>query len=266
MYFILKKLVDYYFKDDYARYSTYKNMHYKFFELYKALIFHDLKYISQDNMRYIEENYPDYCFVMFDIYNKFLKIIERINNEVNSQNTCKVKCTIPNLEISLHITKSNDKFGTFIEFQKREIKSIISSVEKIYLDGFISFNDIDKYIISQAEELGKEVIFITRDIHSDFNKDFLKQTVYECDNGTEFIMLNKNTLSVSPDIRYIRSNFYEPQKDDLALPLMNKHKNIKFITPFMNRYDEIKYITSQIGNLVKDKCINLDLKSVKDFI
>ena len=265
MYFILKKVIDYYFKDDFKNQKIYKNIYYKLFELYKTLSFYNLKHISSDKLNHIKKSYPEYCVHIFSIYNEFIDIIEKINKDVNLQNSNKINYSIPKLQILLSINKSENMFDTFIGVQKREIEKIISSVDQIYLDGFISFNDMDKYIISVAEKLGKEIIFVTKNIKEDFNQEFLKNVVYNCNNA-EFINLNESDSHIPDDIKYLRYNFYEPKKFDPNLPETDRCNNINFVSPFLNKNDEIQYITEKIGEIIKENCINEDSKGIREFV
>ena len=75
MYYILKKVIDDYFKFDDIQKVSFQNIHYKLFELYKLLMFHDIDIISEGFLKRVDEHYSKDYFYVFDIYNRYKRII-----------------------------------------------------------------------------------------------------------------------------------------------------------------------------------------------
>lgn len=270
MYFILKRLIDSYFYDNEPKHTLYKTLYYKLFELYKFLIFHDINKIDNETLQYIKKKYSDSYFTIFDIYNKYVDIINQIIKYVNSCEQNQIHYKIQELDVNLFITKSGAApFNTFISRQKEEINNIFKNIDTLYLDGFIAFNDFDKYIISTAQKLNKEIVFITKNLHDDINYEFLLNNVYGygITQNIESIILSEKENDTTKSIDYIRNNIYKHStnisKDESDLI---DDGGINFISPFLGRNEEIKFIVNSISEIIQKEIKNGNIENITDLI
>ncbi len=270
MYFILKRLIDSYFNENESKHTLFKTLYYKLFELYKFLIFHDIEKIDNETLQYIKKKYSDSYFTIFDIYNKYIDIVNQIINYVNSCEQNQIHYKIQKLNVSLFIKKSEAiPFNTFISRQKEEINNILKNIDTLYLDGFIAFNDFDKYIISTAQKLNKEIVFITKNLHDDINYEFLLNNVYGygINQNIENIILSENENGTTNSIDYVRNNIYthniniSRDKSDLI-----DDGGINFIYPFLNRNEEIKYIVNSISEIIQKEIKSGNVEHITDLI
>lgn len=268
MYFILKRLIESYFGLDPKLLNAYKTICYELFDLYKLLIFHNINYIDKSNLKYIKDNYPVYCFYIFDLYNCFQNILNDIKSCANSSHggTVIYKMEAPEITLSINLN-SDHNFENFINKEKQEIKDVISSIDTIFFDGFIAFSDVDKYIIEQANKLKKEVIFITKDIQNHPNKEFLINKVYSCECNPNYSLINLDEKQYNPSkgIKLVQENFYNGTvlQNDVSM----NNGEINFVEPFFNKYEEVKYITKKVSNIIKENTEhNCDFEDIKEFI
>lgn len=255
MYYILKKLIEYYFRKSDIQRSVYQKTSYHLFELYKLLIFNNVDYVSDQEMNYIKSNYPDYCVFLFDIYNEFRDIINKLINDVNGEYKNHIDYNIYKLNINLSIQRSDKvEFKHFIDRKKMQLQDVLNGVDTLYLDGFVAFDDWDKYIISVARSLCKRVVFISKDIQGEYKGEFLFDNVYEIGSTLDknkILIESYNEDECTPSIKYIRNNLYR-----LGIPDKKESMSdggINFIEPFLNRGDEILYIAQTISELIRNK-------------
>ena len=78
---------------------------------------------------------------------------------------------ISNLELSGGITTIQDRL-------KKEIDNRVSEIDKLFLDGFLFFDDMQKYLLKSAVEQGKEVFIVAKYSISDRTNSFLLEDNY----------------------------------------------------------------------------------------
>lgn len=263
MLYILKKLLDDYFVNDNKSKTCYKNVCYDIFKLYKFLIFHNIKNINEEIFDYLKEQGMDSSYYVFDIYNKFVTIINDII--INTRNGLK-RYSLNGIKLNIDATVK-ETYNTFIAKQKEKIKAEIEKIDVLYLDGFFSFDDISYYAISCAKELKKEVIFITKDITKEPSYKMIIEEVYNFNgNHSEHIDIvcldDKKPTQKSQSIKYLGDNFNNsyPESSNLV-----NDNSIEIINPFLIREDELKFVAKKISKIIEEGNYQ-DEKAIRNII
>lgn len=174
--YILEKIIDNYFTDEKSK-KQFQNLRYNLYDLYKLMIFNNVKFISKSKIELIQRENSLYEFYIFDIYNKLFYIVTDI---VSSFANGKRVYSNESLDIEILAPDSvNENFDIFINAYKKQIYKIISSIDILILDGFFILNEQLYFIVKTAVELNKEVIIITKDLQTDKNAEFLVDEIKE---------------------------------------------------------------------------------------
>ena len=130
-------------------------MKHELFELFNFLLFYNVKEISKDKLDLIERDYSYIQKIIFDLFNDFRHMVRDIipnNQHELSKDEELVKLAeeiISNLELSGGITTIQDRL-------KKEIDNRVSEIDKLFLDGFLFFDDMQKYLLKSAVEQEKK--------------------------------------------------------------------------------------------------------------
>lgn len=158
---------------------------------------------------------------------------------------------ISNLELSGGITTIQDRL-------KKEIDNRVSEIDKLFLDGFLFFDDMQKYLLKSAVEQGKEVFIVAKYSISDRTNSFLLEDNYlrlgqELGQEIEIPYYEEDfDFNTERAIDYLQVKYPEIEMR-ISSDIKNKilDGTIKILRPFSSRDEELYNVAHQIGEGIR---------------
>ena len=253
--YILLKTIQFIFKDDEKQLSLFTELRFQLYELYAFLLFHDAQ-ISDETIDEIGAAYSCFEKDIFTIYQTFSGLLYAIRTNSVDSDAAAI--------LGNGITFGISGLDTINNRIKTAVRKCIAEVDVLILDGFLFFDDMQRYMIEQAVKLKKDVYLTAK--NSDIG-GYMFNYVYPslfADLKQEYIPPSYIPYPSSGEtaLHYVKQHYlHEPQT---ALPHL-QDGSISFIQPFPNRELEWQYIVEQISNLLQAHGGN-DIKKLKSIL
>ena len=255
--FILSEIIKFRYQNNPHLAIALEDMKHELFELFNFLLFYNVKEISKDKLDLIERDYSYIQKIIFDLFNDFRHMVRDIipnNQHELSKDEELVKLAeeiISNLELSGGITTIQDRL-------KKEIDNRVSEIDKLFLDGFLFFDDMQKYLLKSAVEQGKEVYIVAKYSISDRTNSFLLEDNYlrlgqELGQEIEIPYYEEDfDFNTERAIDYLQVKYPEIEMR-ISSDIKNKilDGTIKILRPFSSRDEELYNVAHQIGEGIR---------------
>ncbi|WP_148265304.1 hypothetical protein [Desulfosporosinus orientis] len=238
---------------------SFYELRHELFELYKFLQFYEVLELAPEVLAQIEHNYSPVEVSIFTLYNTYIGVLKKIILGIRSDTLMQQDLSPEILQLLEGIQGSAKSFDTYHNKIKEHIRQTIRAADKIFIDGFLFFNDLQKFVITTAVQERKKVYFIAKFSSTDRVSSFLYQDNYgqlASDLGHELQVL------VSVDGEYSSRTALEHSKMkypelDLRVPKEITEKirdgSINIYKPLFNRDDELRFIATEISKLAQQK-------------
>ncbi|MBC2726982.1 hypothetical protein [Desulfosporosinus sp.] len=229
------------------------------FELYKFLQFYEVQDLSPEVLAQIEQNYSPVEGSIFTLYNTYNRVLKKIILGIRTDTLREQGLSQEILQLLEGIQGSADSFDTYHNKIKDHIHQAIRAADKIFIDGFLFFNDLQKFVITTAVQEQKPVCFIAKFSSSDRVSSFLYNDNY---GQLAKDLGHKLQVIVSEDGEYSSRTALEHSKMkypelDLRVPREITEKirdgSINIYKPLFNRDDELRFIATEISMLARQK-------------
>ena len=267
--FILAKVIAYYYRENIPMQKTMYQMRYDIFEIVNLLAFSN-KAISEEQLQLIRQDYSEIEKDIFGIYALFQDVVAKMIASIACGERDAQLTTI----LGENFLKNTEikSIKIFSDKQKEILIDLISKEDVLFFDGFLFFNEIQRFILSAAIELGKSLCFISKQF-TDKMGDFIferniKEIADMMSTKVKAIKVpNEENLIVGDTaINYAKIAFplnisdTPPNADELI-----SDGTIKFIQPFISREEELRYVAKSISKQLKD-AYKGDISNVYDLL
>lgn len=246
------------------------SMKHELFELYKFLLFYDKKLIPDDVLDEIENDFSVTEKEIFYLYNLFSSNLAKVVTGIRegSLDSQDIDKSILNL-----FKKTGEKasINLYLNKVKELIDNTLQQVEAVFLDGFLFFDDMQKYVITSAIKLGKRVNLVAKYSVSDQTNSFLFEDNYlklskELGHQVEFPVVDDSEFSDDTALDFVKMKY---PNIDMRISSDVKAKindgSINIVKPFPSRDKELQYIISKISELIKEECSG-EKRKIRDFV
>lgn len=252
--FVLAKVINYYYADNPTMQKTMYRMRYDLNELYSLLLFHN-KEISAEQIDIISEDFSMVENDIFSIYALYKAVVDKLIAFIScGKNDDLLKSILG--ENILKNTKTMP-IKTFSEKQKDIITGIILKADILICDGFLFFNEIQRFILSAAIKEKKSVYFISKQFTNNTGAFFFERSIKgiaeKLSVQVDVINLPSETEKNKTALDYIKSVF------PLSNPIIPNGANelisdgsIQFIQPFISREEELRYVVKSISKRLQN--------------
>ena len=252
--FILAKTIGFYYAENPAMRKTMYQMRYDLQPLFSLLSFHNKK-IEAEQLETIGKDFSCVEKDIFGIYATYQSVIAKLLAYIECGQGDDMLIDVLG-ENFLKNTRTA-KVKEFAEKQKEIVLDLISKTDALFFDGFLFFNEMQRYIFSSAVREGKSVYFISKQFNDDMGKFFFEHGIKEI---AEKLSVDIKIID-TPDekvigktaLDYIKTAF--PLSID-AVPVnaqeLINDGTIKFISPFITREEELRYVAKSISRRLKE--------------
>jgi len=261
--YILTKVISYFYKNnEYALKSMYAVRH-ELFDMYSGLLFNNVE-INDEIVSGIAHDFSLPEAQIFEIYQLFKTTIKEV---VQSCNQGELSGSAKEILGDCSVLNGKAGLVPFTERLKQTISGYIEGLNAIVLDGFLFFDDLQKFIIKTAEEKKATVYLISKqfpDGSGDFLlDDNLKKITDEFHIQTEKIYEGSLPHKDISALDYIKKNYpitNTTPSEDVASQF--KDGSIRVISPFLSREEELRYVVRSISNNLRSS-YNGDVNAVR---
>lgn len=227
----------------------------------KSLVAKNNNFVSKMDQRFILYNLIKESNLSY-IHNELFKLFDfMIFNDINQIEPSiinKIKIDFSKFESDIftiyndfiHILSNKyNKYELYQNKMKKKINNYILNRDCIVLDNFLWLNDISRFIVNKAISLNKDVYFICNctldNKSSSFIIDMYKENINHFEDNVEFINLSNDFKSeFISNLDYVKKNFEDG--NIISDKCINLDGSIEVYNQFMNRSDEFKFISSKI--------------------
>ncbi len=253
--YVFTKIIEYVFKDDISSRQLYLNIKHDIFELFKFLQFYDVQEISATTIKNIKEDFSEFeynLFVLYNLYDEAVKaIVKGIKEGTLPYILEKYKIKLFDKEISM------DNFDTYIQKFRQKVKCLLQNVDFIVYDGFLFFDDYQKFILMSAKEQGKDIYLVAKFNMADKSTAVLYDKNYailakEMGLPLSMPVVEKEEFIVDSALSHLQFKFPEiDMRIEKKTKDLIKDGSIVTIEPFINREAELKYVVKSISHYLK---------------
>ena len=177
---------------------------------------------------------------VFELYRRYMLVISDIiaisNGQAPSGELSGIIETLP--------IETQKPLCTYQEKKKLAIQESIATIDALFIDGFLFFDDIQKYTIRCAIELGKEVFIISKQFSDGSGAFIVDETINNLakEIGCKVtVALSENEFTDdSTALGFAKRHYPNIFVHGQALPTLDDG-TIRFIRPFINRDSELRY-------------------------
>lgn len=266
---IIKKILESFTTDKIAK--AYLTMIHEVHELFEFLVFSGVDGIDASTLEEIEKNYSLAEMMLFKIYDYFVKIIDVLKDE-SKGNLLDKKGEAIYREIKRNWIDHNSDIPKemFIEQIKKEITNKLKKYEVIIMDGFLFFNDLQEYLITQALKQEKKVCLVTKYDSSNMGHAYIFETYKKLAEmmGIQLKEPISNEAPIDKDtaLGYLKYKYPEiDRKVDIQTMDKINDDSIQVFEPFENREEEIQFIVNKISEEIRNKC-NDDIEKIEELV
>lgn len=268
--YILSKIIELDNNLDHRAKKALHSMRYELYELYKFLLFYEIKAIPEGILNIIESDYSITEKQIFYLYNVYSRALANLIKGIRDGNLKDQNIDKSILDLFKRV-EANSKIDLYINSVKTRIDNTLSKVEAIFMDGFLFFDDLQKYVITSAVKLRKRVNLVAKYSVSDETNSFLFEDNYlklSKELGQEISLPSIGTEEYNDDtaLNYVKMKY--PSIDTRLSPdVKSKMQDgtIVFVQPFSSRDKELQYIVNKISELIEYECSN-DERKIKEFV
>lgn len=267
--YILAKLIELAPNLDPTTQKALQRMKHELYDLYKFLLFYDKDVIPPNILTQIENDFSITERIIFDLYNSFRKTLHDVVKGIREGNLEKQDID-PSI---LKLFKSNIRMeiDLYLNKVKAQIDHTIRGAEAVFMDGFLFFDDLQKYVIASAIESGKRVNLVAKYSVSDRTNSFLFEDNYlqlskELGHEISLPVVDEEEYTDDSALDFFKVKYphFAPrvsvsEKDKL------KDDSIIIVKPFPNRDKELQYIVNRICELVQEKALE-DEARISEFL
>lgn len=249
-----KYLLSLVIKDMYAEdrlgYNAMSAIRKELYDLFSSLQFANTK-VTADMIQRISEDYSVTESAIFELYRRYLCLIEDIiavsNHKTPSGNLQSIIDTLP--------INTNKPIYSYQEKKKAAIKESISAIDALFIDGFLFFDDIQKYTVKSAVEAGKSVFIISKQFSDGSGAFIVNETINNLANEIG-CKVNVVLSETEPESKNTALGFAKIAYPNIVVhagrvPSLNDG-SIRFIEPFVNRDSELRYVVKSISDRIRE--------------
>ena len=244
--YILKKIIEYNFKDNSDKIKMFYEMRYDIFELFRTLMFHD-KTVTEKGIAQICHDFSCVEKDIFELYISYryivgevIKIIRGNETELNLDDV---------LGENFLKDKKAENIDLFVNKQKETVIKKVKTADFIVFDGFLFFNDMQKFIIKTAKENDIKTCFVIKVLGNNLT-DFLLEENFRmlaAEMGEEITLptIREKETESETQLQYFKNKYPEIYNLHNDIPYDG---SIKVYKPFVNREEELRFVVTDISN------------------
>lgn len=245
--YILAKVLENYLEKDNAKYKAFYSIRNELYQLYNALDFNGVR-ISCENIDKIKSDFSETEATIFEIYRQYCAIIDKVLvNDIGNIN----------LDIAL-VEENKTEINTFAVKQKECIDKRILECEALVLDGFLFFDDMQKYLLQTAIRFDKAVYIVSKQFYDGVGEfilsDALNGVLEPLGASYEHIKLCDEAYDAENALNLAKKaypNIFVPAEQRRNITLSDG--SIRFIAPFVNREEELRWVVKNISDDLRSK-------------
>ena len=257
--YLLTLVIDDLFCNDEASRNTFQSIRNELYELFSSLHFNRAT-VTNEAVKEIAADYSVAESVIFELYRRYLFVLRDIVAISNGQSSSgEIDGVLDTLPITV-----DKPLDTYQAKKKIAIQESISTVDALFFDGFLFFDDVQKHVIRCALESNKEVFVISKQFSDGSGAFIVEETIKNLANEigckvkvvlSEYKLKNENTA-----LGFARAAYPNIFGQDKELPTL-EDGSIRFIAPFINRDAELRFVVKNISDRIRAR-YNGDLSSV----
>lgn len=246
------------------------SMKHELFDLYKFLLFYDKKFIPDNVLNEIANDFSITEKEIFYLFNLFSKNLSNVVLGIREGNLDSL-----NIDKSIFNLFKTNESKTSIDLYLNKVKELIDNtlqqVEAVFMDGFLFFDDIQKYVITSAITLGKRVNLVAKYSISDQTNSFLFEDNYlklsnELGHEVDYPVVDDSEFNDDTALDFVKMKY--PNIDmriSGEVKAKIKDNSINIIKPFPNRDKELQFIVNKVSELIKEECSEEE-REIRDFV
>lgn len=251
--YLLSKVILHYYKNNLVKQKVMYEMRYDIYELFKLLLFHG-KELNSEQIESIKSDYSSVESDLFAIYSLFQATITKMIAFISCGTNDELLIEILG-DNFLKSTKQKP-IKSFTDKQKELITEEIKSIDALFFDGFLFFDEMQRFILTTAVSQDKSLYFISKQFTDNSGAFLFEKTIKEIADrlGTEIqtIDLPYEKKSTGTALSYIKSTFpISVSKPPKNAKKLIKDGSVKFMRPFISREEELRYVVKTISYLLK---------------
>ena len=204
--YILSKVIGYKFANDQDKYRLYYEMRYDIFELFRTLIFHE-KSVSEKGIAEIGHDFSCFEEDLFDLYKTYEKVLSEVLKMLRGADADEYLYEV----LGDNFLKDNksSNIDLFVNKQKEIIEEKVCDYDLVIFDGFLFFDDMQKYIIKKACENDIPVCFVAKVLDKGVSnfllEDNFKKLAEELDEEIIIPEQPETSTDVKSNLQYFRT-------------------------------------------------------------
>lgn len=261
--YLLSLVIKDMYSDDKSGYNAFRAIRKELYELFSSMQFANTK-IANETVKKISEDYSLAESAVFELYRRYMLVISDIIAISNGQAP---SGELPGIIEALPI-ETQKPLCTYQEKKKLAIQESIATIDALFIDGFLFFDDIQKYTIRCAIELGKEVFIISKQFSDGSGAFIVDETINNLANEigckVTAALSEKESTDDSTALGFAKRHYPNIFVHGQALPPLDDG-TIRFIRPFINRDSELRYVVKNISDRIRNN-YNGELGSITSFL
>lgn len=250
--YLLTKVIQAFYKDNSTQASAMLKMRHELWDLFKTLLFNKVQ-VTDSTIAAILSDFSSVETDIFKIYAVFCEVLFALLEKLMPENISDLANTI--LE-NCHIRTNGQVVSTYLDEQKRSISEHISGLSALFFDGFLFFDEMQRYILLEADKLNKPIYILSKQF-SDASGNFiyeagLKTIVDEHGKSIERISFQSPKVNKETALCYVKEHFpYEKATTQPNSDILDD-KSIRVIEPFIDRESELRYVVTSISKRLEN--------------
>ena len=257
--YLLALVIDELFQDDEVTHNTFQSIRRELYELFNSLNFNEA-IITYEAVQDIAADYSVAESKIFELYRRYMLVVNDIIAMSNGRATSgEVDGIIKALPIN-----TDKPLHAYQEKKKIAIQESISAVDALFFDGFLFFDDIQKYVIKHAIESKKEVFVISKQFSDGSGafivEDAIKSLANEIGCKVNVVLSEHKLSGKNTALGFARATYPSVFGQQLEMPAF-EDGSIRFIEPFINRDVELRFVVKSISDRIREN-YNGELSSI----
>ena len=261
--YLLSLVIEDMYSDNKSGYNAFRAIRKELYELFGSMQFANTK-ITNETVKKISEDYSLAESAVFELYRRYMLVISDIIAISKGQAP---SGELPGIIEALPI-ETQKPLCTYQEKKKLAIQESIATIDALFIDGFLFFDDIQKYTIRCAIELGKEVFIISKQFSDGSGAFIVDETINNLANEigckVTVALSEKESTDDSTALGFAKKAYPNIFGHGQVLPTL-EDGTIRFIRPFINRDSELRYVVKNISDRIRNN-YNGELGSITSFL
>ena len=248
--YLLSLVINDMFAEDKQSCNTFSSIRKELYELFSSMQFGKTK-ITSETINKISQDYSVAESNIFELYRRYVLAIDDIiaisNGETPSGELSSILDSLPiSVDKPLHTYQDNKKIA---------ILKNIEAIDALFVDGFLFFDEVQKYTIKCAIETGKEVFIISKQFSDGSGAFIVEDTIKNLANeiGCKVIVaLSENeSFNDTTALGFAKKaypNIFGCNQTSVSLD----DGSIRFIKPFINRDTELRFVVKSISDRIRE--------------